>query len=78
MHYLQHIEKHKNLQIFDLVIRDRQSLQFAFKDVACVIHLAGIVGIVPAIENPLDYYETNGAYGAVFGVFLAQKANKSV
>lgn len=59
MHNLQHIEKHKNLQIFDLDIRDRQSLQSAFKDVACVIHLAGIADIVPSIENPVDYFETN-------------------
>ncbi len=40
-------------------IRDRKSIAGIFKDVDWVFHMAGLADIVPSIEQPDNYYETN-------------------
>jgi UDP-glucose 4-epimerase len=42
-----------------LDIRDLEPNASVFKDSRIVIHFAGIGDIVPSIENPIDYMETN-------------------
>lgn len=50
---------HEQLDICHLDIRDHVAIQPRFQDIDCVIHLAGIADIVPSIEHPVEYYETN-------------------
>ena len=40
-------------------IRDRQSIAPHFAGVDWVFHLAGLADIVPSIESPVSYFETN-------------------
>lgn len=46
---------HKNLSVYSHDIRD----PFLFVRADRIFHLAALADIVPSIENPVDYYETN-------------------
>lgn len=48
-------DAHPNLEFVRYDIRQ----PFKFENVDRVFHLAALADIVPSIENPLDYYETN-------------------
>ncbi len=48
-------DSHPNLEIINHDIRE----PLAFLDVDKVFHLAALADIIPSIENPIDYYETN-------------------
>ena len=71
---LQNLEGHKNT---DAVSVDERSIcnikedDMAFKDVDLVFHMAGIGDIVPSIEKPVDYMETN-----VFGTLRVLEASR--
>lgn len=54
-------EKQPGFRFVKADIRDRDSLQPAFRDIDWVFHLAGLADIVPSIERPADYYGTNVA-----------------
>jgi UDP-glucose 4-epimerase len=55
-------------------IRDRKALEGLFDGMDWVFHLAALSDIVPSIEQPRDYFETNvdGTFNVLEG---AQKAN---
>ncbi|MBF0283907.1 MAG: SDR family oxidoreductase [Magnetococcales bacterium] len=50
---------HPQLAVIPADIRDRQALTPLFQGVDWVFHLAGLADIVPSIEEPVRYYETN-------------------
>lgn len=50
---------HPNLTFINADIRDRVSIAQNFQGVDWVFHLAGLADIVPSIEQPDNYYETN-------------------
>lgn len=50
---------HPKLTYVNADIRDRASIIESFKDVDWVFHLAGLADIVPSIEQPDNYYDTN-------------------
>jgi UDP-glucose 4-epimerase len=52
-------------------IRNFERIQYLFKNIDCVFHLAALADIVPSIDNPDDYYSTN-----VTGTFNVLKACK--
>lgn len=47
---------HFKFYCFDLAKEFDDSI---FKDVSYVFHMAGLADIVPSIENPIKYYESN-------------------
>lgn len=55
---LAHVEHHDNLEIYDCDIRHKE-FQRLFYNAENVYHLAALADIIPSIENPRDYYETN-------------------
>lgn len=52
-------EKNKNLQFYEVDIRDKDKIEKYFKGVDLVFHLAAKAAIVPSIESPREYFETN-------------------
>lgn len=48
-----------NVQFHQVDICNKQHIQSLFDKVDWVIHLAGIADIVPSIETPQEYFETN-------------------
>ena len=48
-----------NLKIINIDILRNQSLEKYFKGVDYVVHLAGLADIVPSIENPEKYFNSN-------------------
>lgn len=55
---LAHLIDHENLEIYELDIR-RTEFQRLLCNAENVYHLAALADIVPSIENPKDYYDTN-------------------
>lgn len=55
------------LSVHNLDIRDSAEILPVFKNIDWVFHLAGLADIVPSIENPDTYYETNvtGSYNVM-------------
>ena len=55
------------VKIFKRDIRDLKSINILFKGVHNVFHLAALADIVPSIENPDEYYNTNvtGTYNVL-------------
>jgi UDP-glucose 4-epimerase len=64
-------EKHPNFRFVEADIRDRQALEGHFDGADWVFHLAALADIVPSIEKPRDYFETN-----VDGTFNVLEAAK--
>ena len=60
-----------NIQIVNIDISKSKRLDKYFKGVDYVFHLAGLADIVPSIENPKKYFDTN-----VVGTFNVIKASK--
>ena len=56
---LKHCIKNKNLNIIKANIKNKKKISKYFKNVKYVFHLAAIAEIVPSIENPEDYFDTN-------------------
>ena len=56
---LSHLKKNKNLKIFIKDICLLKAKSKIFKNADMVFHLAGKADIVPSIENPIDYFNTN-------------------
>jgi UDP-glucose 4-epimerase len=56
---LKGFDKNPKLHFHQVDIRDRESLRACFKGVEWVFHLAGLADIVPSIEQPTGYFETN-------------------
>jgi len=61
-----------NFQFHLADIRDAEAIKPLFADVDWVFHLAGVADIVPSIEQPRAYYETN--VSGTFNVLEAAKA----
>ncbi len=53
------LNHHNSLEIFEEDINTLKKSSYIFKDVESVYHFAGIGDIVPSIELPIDYMETN-------------------
>ncbi len=74
---LKNLEKSLNnpkVSFHNLDIRDKDKLIPLFKNVDWVFHLAALADIVPSIEKPRDYFETN--VDGTFNVLeAAKKAN---
>ena len=49
----------KNLKIIKIDISKKQNLDKYFFGVDYVFHLAGLADIVPSIENPKKYFDSN-------------------
>lgn len=60
-----------NFRFIHTDIRDKSSLRESFEGIDWVFHLAALADIVPSIENPRDYFETNVA--GTFNVLEAAK-----
>ena len=59
---LKNLEKFKNstrLNFHKISIINLKKIQHLFKKVDVVFHLAALADIVPSIENPKKYFETN-------------------
>ncbi|MBM3208403.1 MAG: NAD-dependent epimerase/dehydratase family protein, partial [Chlamydiae bacterium] len=56
---LKNVLDHPYLSIICEDIRNIEKIDEHFKNIDFVFHLAGLADIVPSIENPKDYYETN-------------------
>ncbi len=54
---ISHLKKIIDIKTLD--IRNYQKIVKSFKNVDNVFHLAGLADIVPSIENPTDYFNTN-------------------
>lgn len=52
-------KSHPKLTYVNADIRDRKSIAENFKGVDWVFHMAGLADIVPSIEQPDNYYDTN-------------------
>ena len=67
----------KKINFFKIDISKKKNifkLNKIFKNVDCIYHLAGLADIVPSIENPTRYYETNVT--GTLNVLQASKLNK--
>lgn len=64
---LEHHKGEKNLTIYNLDIRDKESIQECFNGVDYVFHMAALADIVPSIQKPWEYYSSNvlGTYNVV-------------
>ncbi|MGD2169792.1 MAG: SDR family oxidoreductase [Chlamydiota bacterium] len=71
---LQNIIDHPNFTFVKGDIRNTEEISLHFNNIDWVFHLAALADIVPSIEQPKEYFETN-----VIGTFnvleLAKKAN---
>ena len=56
---LTNFKDNSRLTFLNADIRDRGSMTSAFEGVDWVFHLAGLADIVPSIEQPDNYYDTN-------------------
>ena len=54
---IHHLSKLIDIKYLD--IRNYNKIEKIFKNVDNVFHLAGLADIVPSIENPTDYFDTN-------------------
>lgn len=56
---LKEMEKNPRLHFHELDIRDRKAIRPLFAGIDWVFHLAALADIVPSIEKPREYFETN-------------------
>ena len=71
---LKSVIKNKNLKFVFGDITNLDSIVSHFENVDIVFHLAGLADIVPSIENPKNYYNTN--VSGTFNVLEACRKNK--
>lgn len=72
MKNLKEAEKHPHFRFVKADIRDLNSMKGLFDGVDWVFHLAALADIVPSIEKPRDYFETN--VDGTFNVLELSKA----
>lgn len=72
MKNLREAEKNSNFRFIHGDIRDPKALKGLFDEIDWVFHLAALADIVPSIEKPRDYFETN--VDGTFNVLEAAKA----
>ena len=65
------ISRNKKIKVVDQSITNYEKIEKYFKNVDYVFHLAGLADIVPSIENPSKYFDTN-----VKGTLNVLKASK--
>lgn len=53
------VQKHPQFLFVNTDIKDTESISPFFKEVDWIFHLAALADIVPSIEKPKDYYDTN-------------------
>ena len=68
-----HLKKSKKIKILKKDIITIKKDNPIFRNVKCVFHLAAIADIVPSIENPKDYCETN--IGGTINILEAMRYN---
>lgn len=56
---LKDVQNHPNFEFFQVDIRNKRLLDPLFEGIDWVFHLAALADIVPSIEKPRDYFETN-------------------
>lgn len=56
---LEHHKKNPNLNLIEEDISVYENIEAYFKDVEYVFHLAALADIVPSIEKPFDYHNSN-------------------
>ena len=66
------LKKHKNLKILKVDISNYNKIEKYFKNISYVFHMAGLADIVPSIENPGKYFNSN-----VLGTFNVLQASKT-
>jgi UDP-glucose 4-epimerase len=62
------------VKLIEVDIRDYKKLYPHFKNIDWVFHLAALADIVPSIENPFEYHDTN--VNGTFNVLEASRSNK--
>ena len=63
---LRDFRRHERFRFVQADIRDSELLRPAFAGIDWVFHLAGLADIVPSIEQPAQYFNTN--VGGTFNV----------
>ena len=56
---ISHLLEHSKFTFLQADITDFDAIEIVFKDADWVFHLAALADIVPSIENPTGYYQTN-------------------
>jgi UDP-glucose 4-epimerase len=57
---LENIKDFKNkLKFYKVDIKNKKNIEKYFKNIDIVFHIAALADIVPSIQNPKDYYESN-------------------
>ena len=51
--------RNKKIKVVDQSITNYEKIEKYFKNVDYVFHLAGLADIVPSINKPLEYFESN-------------------
>ena len=69
---ISHLSDNPNFEFHELDILDLVNIQPLFKDIDWVFHMAGMADIVPSIENPKKYYDSNVT--GTFNVLQAARA----
>lgn len=67
----EHIDNPK-FSFFEANISDKKSIEQYFKDISTVVHLAALADIVPSINHPDEYFNTN-VYGTLNILNLSRK-----
>jgi UDP-glucose 4-epimerase len=71
---LDNVFQNQNFVFINYDIREIKPNDAFLKDIDWVFHLAGLADVVPSIENPDDYFNTN--VGGTFNILRCSKANK--
>src|SRR5260221_3066603 len=56
---LLHLQPNPNLQIHEVDIADLEAIRPLFQAVDWVFHMAALADIVPSIQHPVAYYQSN-------------------
>lgn len=56
---LQHHKENSNLKLIEADISEYENIEPYFKNIEYVFHLAALADIVPSIEKPFDYHNSN-------------------
>jgi UDP-glucose 4-epimerase len=70
---LESVSNKKNFSFVNADVRNLEEIQPHFRDISGVIHLAALADIVPSVENPKQYFETNVT--GTLNVLTAAKMN---
>lgn len=56
---LDEVLHHPHFRFVSLDIRNKEALEGRFENIDWVFHLAALVGVVPSLEQPREYFDTN-------------------